>query len=240
MSTMNEKIRKLMALADHPGTGAEESAAAAAMAAELALKYNIDLALARHVAEPKQFERGAAAVTAAGGNRAALLWLAGAVANLYGSKNLVWQNHTSKCGIDFIGQPHNVAMCDSWMRYLWGACKKSDTAFRKSQIYASKPDEYRASMSFRLHFAITVANRLADKLASLKRGEAAGTGTALMVVAWFETEKKEVAEWMAANLKTKTAKVASRRAMDSDASTAGREAGRNASLADPKLRQLSR
>lgn len=32
-----------MALADHPGTSAEEASAAAGMAAELALKYNLDL-----------------------------------------------------------------------------------------------------------------------------------------------------------------------------------------------------
>jgi nucleotide-binding universal stress UspA family protein len=234
---INDKIRKLMALADHPGTGPEESAAAAGMAAALALKYNIDLAAAHAAdqaeAQAKNFTRGDAAVTAPGGNRAALMHLASGVAALYGCRFVVWQDQTSKCGFSFVGQPHNVAMAGTWLKYLWEACKRADTAHRRGRVFAVKGDEYRASMSFRLYFSAEVNRRLADKLASMRRGDdTGGAGTALMVVNWFEQERKEVAAWMAENMKLKAAKTAKKRALDSTAASAGHEQGKRASLND--------
>lgn len=235
MSDMNEKIRKLLALANHPGTGAAESAAAAAMAADLALKYNIELSQINKMAsnaQAKNFARGNPTVEVHGIHRTALINLARGIADLYGCQFLIYKVKSSRASIGFVGQDHNVAMADTWLDYLWAACRNTNSVYNKGQTYATTIDARRANISFRLHFAMEVRNRLAEKLASMRRGETAGTGTALMVVNWFETEKKEVQLWMDANLRLGKASTTRKREIDYNAAMAGYRAGQTTGLDD--------
>lgn len=234
MSTMNEKIRKLMALATHAGTSPEEASAAAAMAAELALKYNIDLEATQAASAPqaKVFEEGEIELWITAQYRQCLINLSAGIADLYGCKTVIHSVNHAKYGIKFIGQPHNVALCNSWLKYLWDSCQRANVSYNKTRSYDSAAASYRAAVTFRLHFSSEVYRRLRDKLEAMRRGDAPGTGTALVVVNWYEAEKKEVAQWMADNMKLgKMAKTRGIR-IDGAAAVAGHQAGQRASLAD--------
>jgi hypothetical protein len=233
MSSTADKIRKLMALANHEGTSPEEASAAAAMAAELALKYNIDLeaALAAGSAEAKVFGIGDIELWVPAQYRQVLIHFQAGIAALYGCKATISHIGHAKYGIKFVGQDHNVALCNSWLKYLWDSCAKSNATYNKTRSYASAAEGYRASVTFRLHFAAEVHGRLSEKLASMRRGEASA-GTALVVVAWYDAEKQEVAKWMDDNLKMGKPTTSRAIKIDVRAAVAGNEAGKRTSLAD--------
>jgi hypothetical protein len=246
MDKISEKIRKLMALADHPGTSTEEASAAAGMAAELALKYNLDLDAAVAGGKDRQsknFECRPNTIVVSPRDRQALSWLANPIGNLYGCQSVIMHPGYCKYSIAFIGQAHNIALCESWLKYLWNSCQRANKDYNKQREFGSAKEAYIAKATFRRHFANEVYNRLGEKLASMRRGEAASTGTALMVVAWYDEEKKEVQAWMQANMKTKQSRNHSRRA-DAGAAHAGQQAGKAASLSDqigstsPRHRQI--
>jgi hypothetical protein len=237
MSDVTEKIRKLMNLADQSrNSNANESAAAAAMAAELALKYNINLdAIGREgtKAETKQFKKGDWAPTIAlPRDKQTHLMLASGVAALYGCKFLIYVFHNSN-RIAFIGQPHNVDLCNKWLEYLWKAMARSNTEYARTRTFDTKKERYTADCGFRLQFAAQVSSRLREKLEAMKaKGVADGGGTALMVVNWYEAERREVQEWMDKNLSMGKPTQIRGKKIDTHAARAGYDAGNKVGLDD--------
>jgi hypothetical protein len=236
-SSISEKIRKLMALAEqkqHNAADANEAASAAAMAAELAMKYNIELDSIEkdHAAAPKQFKKGDYATSALPRDKQAHMLMANGVADLYGCKWLIRVAHNSN-SVVFIGQPHNVELCNSWITYLWKAMMRCNVEYARTRTFASKKERYAADLAFRLQFASQVYTRLKEKLASMKtQGVADGGGTALMVVNWYEQEKQEVAEWMQTHLSPGKPTSTRTKKLDWRAAAAGYEAGKKVGLHD--------
>ena len=233
-SSIPEKIRKLMALA-MPGSGAspEEAASAAAMAAMLSAKYNIELAsIKTSEADRKVFKQAEPITSALPRDKAAHMLLARAVADLYGCTFLINIAHNSN-KIRFVGQPHNTALCDHWMTYLWDAGSRYAAQFLKNTSHTSQKERYKADGSFRLFYATEVSARLARKLAEMKRHgiDQTSTGTALVVSTWFETERREVRSWMEQNMRLKTTKTR-HKPLDVSAAVAGTSAGRAVNISD--------
>ena len=240
MSDFNfaDKIRKLMTLANHPGTGAAEAANAAAMAAQLALKHNIDMGKIRETEQSpddKVFEHGAVAITIFGGDRQAVLYMASGLAALYGCSVLVTPHRkpSNQSDIRFVGQPHNIALCGIWLDYLWKACVKSNSADPEVKGIKGKP-RYKADRSFRLYFGSAVGARLYEKLAAMQAQgikDAESTSTALVVSNWYAQEQREVKAWMAQKMgNLGPVGQSSNRDLDVGAGMAGHAAGRKVGL----------
>ena len=235
MTAVDDKIRKLMALANHPGTGAAEAATAAAMAAELALKYNLDLAAVQEATpeQRKTFKHGDYATSALPRDKAAHMLLARGVADLYGCKFLILTMHNSN-KIKFVGQEHNIMLCNSWLQYLMTAMSKSTAAYLKTRMFSDNKEKYRADGQFRLMFAHEVRQRLAEKLEQMRRhGVSGSTGTAIMVVNWYDQERKEVQAWLDQNMgKLRQSNTRKKSIVDVHAATHGVMAGKQVSLSD--------
>jgi hypothetical protein len=229
---MARKIRGLLNLANDASVTMEEAAAAAAMAAELGLKYNIELDSLATEAERKTFSKGDVATKITEQrDRQAHIALGNAIAALYGCQVLL-RRLPSFTEMFFVGQPHNIEMANTWARYLWSACTRANRAYAKERTFATPAERYRADGSFRMHFASEVSKRLYEKLAAM-REKGTGESTALVVVNWFETERKEVAEWMASNMRLgKPMQSRGPMRVDYDAAISGREAGSKVGLSD--------
>jgi hypothetical protein len=229
---LNDKIRKLMALATHPGSNAQEAAAAAAMAAELALKYNIDLESVSQetTKQAKVFMRGNTAFKVSPRDRSAGFAIQHGIAKLYGVKP-AYHYDGSQNHMWYIGQEHNVAVANSWSEYLWNACLKANVEYSRRRIYDSAKERYRADQTFRLTFSREVCSRLEEKQQRMKDTGVSSTGTALVVVNWYEAERKEIQAWVDNTMKMKTTTSKAKR-IDSGAALAGHEAGRRVGLHD--------
>jgi uncharacterized protein DUF2786 len=229
-----DKIRKLMALANDTGATAHEAAAAAAMAAELALKYNIDLDAATRAdttkSTTKEFRKGEYCTSALPRDKQSHMIIAGAVAAMYGCEVLMQIRHNSN-KVRFVGQPHNIALCNSWMQYLWKACARANVEYARTRTFAAKTERYKADLGFRLQFASQVSSRLKEKLATMQRGETS-SGTALMVVNWYTTERREVQDWMDRQQIGGKLTGVRRKAIDVHATQAGYAAGKRVGLSD--------
>lgn len=235
-----DKIRKLMAVANSPGANANEAASAAAMAAEMALAHSIDIGLIREVegeTPAKVFQEGPRVMGISAGDRSALLAMAGPVASLYGCSVLIhslmyMRNPAHVADIFFVGQPHNVELSGTWIKYLWASCERSN---KEAPEFRGIKRTYKMDRSFRLAFGNAVSQRLYEKLAAMKSQgikTEASTSTALVVSNWFETERREVAKWMAANMRLGKVSKMNKRDLDYDAMLAGREAGKRVGLND--------
>jgi hypothetical protein len=232
-SSMNEKIRKLMALADSSGATPAEAANAAAMAAELALKYNIDIAEAckSEQPKPKEFTFGEYAIKTNPRDRKAGIHLAHGVAELYAVKPLISAlKGRTEHHFMFVGQAHNVELASSWLKYLWNSMLRSNKEYNKSKIGRAT---YGSDGSFRLMFAYAVETRLHDKYAAIQQQGVSETGTALVVVNWYEQERKAVQEWIDQTLGENKRELRSRASnLDGHAANAGYKAGKQVGLDD--------
>ena len=198
MSTsMSSKIAKLLALAEHPNTSPTEAANAAAMAAELALKYNIDTDSVRQSEIPKQFVKDLSQWHSRSRDIDAVSLMGGWVAKMFGCKLLI---HAFKgdAFYSFSGQPHNVALSHSWLHYLWQSCLKANTEFAKGRAYGDARIRQQARDNFRLHFSAAVATRLIQRLDQMRSQGVSGS-TALVVQNWFDQEHREVSVWVEQN-----------------------------------------
>ncbi len=229
-----DKIRKMMALAQDSGATPEEAANAAAMAAELALKHNLDLAQVMQEGQPKKkaFTHLYATEGCGPRDRAAGLLLSHGLSRLYGCMNLVsWAPPTNK--YSFVGQEHNAQLCASWFDYLWRSCERANKEYNKTLRGAGRTAKERgaADQAFRLRFAEAVTTRLLQKLREMReKGVQQSNGTALMVVDWYEQEYREVQEYAATKMRVGKAAKTRTSVRDSHAGAAGAEAGKRVSL----------
>ena len=231
MSDFSEKIRKLMAMADHPETNPHEAANAAAMAAELALKYNIDIDQIKVDAAPKRksFTAGEHAIKVSARDRQAALLLCSGIAKLYGTCLLTsWRSPYNY--IRFVGQEHNVLLSNTWAKYLWTACQRSTKEYCKTRLFFDNKERYRAEQTFYLQFSNEVYLRLCAKLEAMKQQGVSSTGTALVVVNWYEQERKEVQQWMNDNMSLGKPTASKPKRLDADAARAGYAAGKRVGL----------
>lgn len=234
---MHEKLVKILALANHPETSPEEAAAAAAMAAELAVKYNIDLGTIKEVGqqEKKEFKRSEwTKVKASPRDRQAALYLQSGINDLYAVQGIVtWYPPSNR--FSFVGQPHNTLLATHWFEYLWDCCVRATKEYNKKRSYMSTKEKSKAEQSFRLYFCAAVQRRLFAKRQQMmqqgvKDGEGS-TSTALVVVNWYEQERKELRAWMEQNFSGKTVH-SRKKELDRLAAVAGQDAGKRVSLDD--------
>lgn len=197
--TMLDKIRKLMALADHPATNPNEAAAAAAAAARLAVQHNIDLdAINKASNTEKTFHRHYTSINVPLRDEQGFHALVDAVAKMYGCVG----RHL-RMGVNlqpvFVGQPQNTSLSESWFGYIWDSCKRCNREHAREQNYGSHARREEARSAFRYGFCTTVAERLHSLLmatmAETHQSNHTG-GTALVVGSWFEAEQREVAQWI--------------------------------------------
>jgi hypothetical protein len=222
-----EKIRKLLAMANHPNSNPSEAANAAAFAASLAVAHNVDLdALADRPA--KVFGQVISSWHFTPGDQGAVWGMANWVSRLFGCRAFV-------CGkkyISFVGQKHNTDLAHSWMSYLWNSCLRANTEHARQSAYGSKVIRQQARENFRANYSVSVCERLKEKYEALRATGPTSDSRALVVAAWFDAESREVTEWVDRTMRTGT--FASRRTaahLDS-AAAAGREAGRRVGLHD--------
>ena len=235
-----DKIRKLLAVANDAAATPGEAANAAAMAASLALQHNIDMGKIHEresSPETKAFARTHKGMAVSAQHRKGLLWMASGVANLYGCSIILttFRNPAHAADIYFVGQPHNADLCLTWLDYLANAAQRANREAPELKGL-SGADRYRADRDFRESFGSAVRNRLDEKLQAMKsegiKGESSSS-TALVVSNWFETEKREVQEWMASTMKLgKATSTRSTKNRDYSAATAGYQAGKKVGLHD--------
>lgn len=199
MSEHIVKIQKLMAMADHVGSNPNEAAAAAAMAARLAAKHNIDLDAVRTADQPKTFARLYTEIKVPMRDEQAFYFLCNAVAKTYGcvGGHFIFSGSIEPV---FVGQPHNTGMAKSWFQYLWDACKLANRIHAREQNYGSHARREQARSAFRYGFCKAVSERMHELLMATMAQTHTSThtgGTALVVGAWFESERRDVAQWMA-------------------------------------------
>ena len=230
---MLDKIRKLLAMAEHPNTNPAEAANAAAMAAALAAKHNIDLDAARGAGQSKTFIDAPpfAAVKWRRRDDTGVVIMTTWVARLFGCTTVIHYNGDERwCA--FKGQEHNIALAQSWFKYLWDSCKRANTEHAKSESHATFAERESARATFRMHFCVAVSNRLKQKYEAMRTTGVSGS-TALVVAAWFDTERREVEAWLKdkhPDMQDFTPKMPT--VKDERAARAGDAAGNRVSLAD--------
>jgi hypothetical protein len=229
MDSMIDKIRKLMALAGS-NPNVHEAAAAAEMAASLAAKYNIDMDAVRLRSEKSFIESETGGFSFSRRDEMGALQMAMWTCRLFGCT--VWYRTFNSCRKAVIsGQPHNVALAESWLEFLWNSCKRANREHAHAMSYPTFGEREKARQSFRLAFCSAVAKRLMEKVDSMKKQGVSGS-TALVVTAWFDEEQREVAEFVAkkhpemGNFKVRRPTTYERRAAE-----AGSDAGNRVSLA---------
>jgi hypothetical protein len=233
---MLDKIRKLLAMAEHPNTNPAEAANAAAMAAALAAKHNIDLDAIRAASgQAKEFVDAPAFAGVKWRRRddSGIMIVTSWVARLFGCTTVIHSRGDERwCA--FKGQVHNVELAQSWFKYLWDSCKKANTEHARSESRGTFNERETARAVFRLHFCVAVANRLKEKYNAMRTQPGVVSGsTALVVAAWFDAERKEVELWLKEkhpDMAQFAPKPPTQR--DSTAAAAGDAAGRRVSLAD--------
>ena len=224
---MHDKIRKMMALANDPGATPEEAANAAAMAAELALKYNIDMASIQidEAPKPKEFVVGGYSIKVTPRDRKAGLHLAGGVSKLYAVK-LVLTRIKEYWFFTFIGQPHNVELANHWLNYLWASMKRANSEYHKTLTHRAT---YAQDGSFRLMFAYTVQARLYEKFEAMQRHGISGS-TALVVYNFYEKERAEIDAWVKQSMALGKPLKSRAAQLESAAASAGAAAGKRIGL----------
>ena len=249
MSKMFSRIQKLMRLAADPAATPEEAATAAAMAAELSIRYNIDLAdVTNDEHAEKHFEQGTAnpKLKVYGRDRKAFTFLTSAISKLYGCQDFVrTRKDKSFAQFVFIGQKHNIEMAETWTDYLWQSCLRANRQFNKTderRKHMNAAEKYKADGNFRYHFAWIVYGRLKAKFEELNQQgakDSEGTSTALAVSTWYEQERKELTAWIAQHMNLRKARATRSMKIDVLAANAGREAGQRVSL-DAQITAKSR
>lgn len=192
---MHDKLKKLLALAEHPNTNPHEAAAAAALAAELAAQHSIDLEALR--VRGKEFG-SAPVVQYSSRDEMAIGVMGAAVGKLYGCYGTLHRSAGAARGMfSYSGQPHNVAMAGTWLRYLWESCKRANREFAVRSGNDRKKREI-ARRSFRWAFCDIVAKRLIEKLNELNAREmtASSDGRSIVVGSWLEQERQEIVLWL--------------------------------------------
>ena len=231
MSGMDSKIAKLLAMAEHPNSNPEEAANAAAMAAALAAKYNIDLDSVRRVEDTKTFRQDRSGWHTRYRDAEAVSLMGSWVGRVFGCKLIIHTFRRSQSWYSFTGQPHNTQLAHSWLEYLWTSCKRANTEHARLSNYGDKDIRQQARDNFRIHYAAAVARRLKQRFDAMQTDGVSGS-TALVVAAWFDQERKEVELWMEQNgeaappLKPRDVKLML------DAALAGKRAGEKVGLHD--------
>jgi hypothetical protein len=192
------KIAKLMALAADQGATPDEAASAAAMAASLAARYNIELSSVGKPGE-KKFVTQKGSTTFRRRDATAFGMMSSWVGSMFGCSPMFYYRGDTMTSA-FSGQEHNIDLCHSWMDYLWGVCLKRNTDHARKADYGSSAVRQQARDSFRMAFAVAVSRRLKTKLDELRAQKfETSAGTSLVVGTWFDQERQELAVWMEEN-----------------------------------------
>ena len=235
MTDIADKLRKLLELAEHPNTNANEAANAAALAAKLSIMHNIELDSVRLKSQNKEFVSVLSTWHYSPRDAAGVIVMSQWVAQLFGCKILL-AGSSSRRYIWFYGQKHNVDMCNSWSKYLIDSCARANREHARDAKRATFAEREDARSAFRYAFNVAVATRLREKLEAMKKEgvqEGSSSGTALVVSNWFEQERKEVQEFIDNNVQISNKTVSTRSvAIEGRAIAAGREAGNKVSLHD--------
>lgn len=232
---MAEKIRKLLAKAQDSAVTAEEAASYAAMAARLALQYNVDMNVARKSAgmQDEAISESNVIITCSATDRPAYIALVSAVAGLYGLQcNIFWRKPKNEFRL--VGKPSSFEVATSWTNYLAAASKRDLKRWKAGQSFPDTKAEYRASRDYTTAYCLAVARRLAEKLHEMKsKGVDEGAGrNALVVVDYFETQKRAIDAWNEQRGRTRQAKFGHKRGFDYAAARDGRAAGERVGLQD--------
>lgn len=251
---IEDKIAKLLALAERDTTNPHEAANAAAMAAELAARHNVDLENLRNLGQAtttKKFVevRGVSKVLARDLQGFGMLMVS--VSRLYGCYP-VFMSYPGETTREYVisGQEHNAKLAVKWIEYLWTACKRANTEHARAQNYGSSKARDNARSAFRFSFCGQVAMRLTEKWRDLTKPVAERgprqPGTALVVGDWLKQEEEEVRKWThdksSMGMKPlKTREVKNVSSAVQDGARAGREVSLNEQLeggssASPRLR----
>lgn len=235
MSGTEDRIRKLLAMAEHPNSNPNEAAMAASRAAHLAAEHNLDLdELRRRGAAPKkEMMRGTGPSTLKRADIDAFGFLMTGCGKLYGAvPTFIVGPGSSVVGYYFSGQKHNVEMAIKWTEYLWESCKRANTEHARQTRYGTPRRREEARVSFRYAFGVTVLNRLMEKHREMTKPPAGTSDSrALAIAHQVVTEYNEAQAFVDSDPNVKPLKPRERR-LQTQAFNAGAEAGKSASLHD--------
>jgi len=235
MSGTEDRIRKLLAMAEHPNSNPNEAAMAASRAAQMAAEHNIDLEAlrTRGDAPKKLMARYSGPSTLKRSDVDAFGFIMTGCGRLYGAAPCFTNTPSSSTlGYYFLGQEHNAKMAIKWAEYLWECCKRANTEHARQANYGSAKRREEARHSFRYAFGVTVLARLMEKHREMtKPPEGTSDSRALAIAHFLVAEFKEAEDLLRqdTNLRDMTSK---QKALQQDAFTAGARAGKSVSIAD--------
>lgn len=242
-----EKIRKLLALAERGGTP-EEAATAAAMAANIALKHNLDLRKIQEDAHKANERPGIKGFDVYQSDKYEI-WINNIVHAVceMNACSTFFEPRPSSVHYIVVGRPTVIPVVKLTIEYLVAATLRLNTVAVKK--YGLTQDERRQfRKAFRITCSATILRRMRALLEEMRTKDdvaATATGsTALVVADYFEEEKKEVALWIEENitLKTRDSRVHN---LDGRGAEEGRKAGESVALnqqvtADQPAKDLKR
>lgn len=238
MTPMEERLAKLMAMADHKDTNPNEAANAAAAAARLAAQHGIDLEELRTKSVSGGFMIMRSTWHFRKSEDVAVWPIVSWIARLFGTHcHFNEMPEEPNVGyVLFMGKKHAVELSHSWTKYLWESNKAAGRAHAAAMNYGSKEARQAARRDFRAHFSIQVAMRLREKLQAMSSDNLnTSDGRALTVVNHLEAEARAAEEWSKTQgweLREKTGIANRMPNFDTLAVFAGADAGRKVGLED--------
>lgn len=194
-ASIKEKLAKLLRLAEKAGT-AEEAAAAAGKAAELALQYGIDLNSVDPDSNPKV-------------NQEELedpvdnweISLASAVAKLNAARVIIW-TRGGEHKIRFYGRNACAISARLMHEYLTSTVLRLNRQAALKRKGTTSAERRRFREAFRVGAMNTLCQRLHERYEQLRAegmANSGGTGSALVVAGFFDQEAAALEDYMAKN-----------------------------------------
>lgn len=192
---IKEKLAKLLRLAEKAGT-AEEAAAAAGKAAELALQYGIDLNSVDPDSNPKVNEEEL--------EDSVDNWeirLAGAVAKLNAARVIVWTRN-GEHKIRFCGRNACAISSRLMHEYLTSTVLRLNRQAALKRKGTTSAERRRFREAFRVGAMNTLCDRLYERYEQLRAegmANSGGTGSALVVAGFFDQEAAALDDFVKKN-----------------------------------------
>lgn len=203
MTDVIDRIRKMIAMAEHQGGNDSEMKNAMKMASDLMMKHGITRDQVDHVT-PKVIEGSTFPISYDW-----YIWAVHAVKELFGVEGLFYSGVGPKKMCAYIGRPENVEAAENTFAYI---VLQVEAAYKQA-LPRGMTQKHRAE--YRKHFKVTCAQRVYQRAAEIVKHQTtddltgSGGGTALVVLGHREQLANEVEEFMRAShpeVKRKTRK----------------------------------
>jgi hypothetical protein len=231
-----ERVKKLLAMAEHAGSNEHEAASAAEKAMALLAAHNMTMADVKKHAKAGEYglfgqvPTGSHAWVRLVMNGCAKMYFCG---YLYSTRKVPGTKTSTRDNHMFVGEKHNVVVAQLMSAYLVATVKRLATTGAKT-VPAKEVGQYKATFCFMA--ALRLVRRMAERVEEASEKGIVSEGRNLYLQA-----QDRFAEWMLGQgIKSKSRELSMKnRAVHSQGASDGYKAGDSISL-DPQVKQEQR